>query len=271
MTTISKHDLYSWCQIPYAELERHIHFAFRFRLCDHSADMGLLMARELRISSGDNARGRQTRAVIPWVQLLVCTVRVAGQWRGEALNSLRCSTWMSASTGRGANCPVTIRTVSAGIWRTISTVPCVLTWRCRTQSALASRGQRPGDEESRSGMHRLISRMEVGGRTVTLPITRPRRHPFSMLSIEELRASTIRVQENNYDTIIALAQRTFGTAYQFVPPMSVTLGMKECLSAARVRLFGDTGAWKQPPLRVALFGPVTPEYPITLLRNTRTR
>jgi len=94
-----------------------------------------------------------------------------------------------------------------------------------------------------------------------------RRHPFSQISVEELRKSKIRVQENNIDTIIALAQRTFGGAYQFVPPMSLTLGMSECLSARKVRLFSDTGAWKQTALRVALFGPVTAEYPITLLQE----
>ncbi len=94
-----------------------------------------------------------------------------------------------------------------------------------------------------------------------------RRHPFSHQSIEDFRNSTIRIQENNYDTILALAQRTFGSAYQFVPPMSITLGMNECLSAKKVHLFSDTGAWKQTALRIALFGPVTPEYPITLLQE----
>ncbi len=94
-----------------------------------------------------------------------------------------------------------------------------------------------------------------------------RRHPYSGISVDELRESTIRIQENNQDTILALAQRTFGAAYQLVPPMSVTLGMKECLSASKIRLFSDTGAWKQTALRVALFGPVTPEYPITLLQE----
>ena len=94
-----------------------------------------------------------------------------------------------------------------------------------------------------------------------------RRHPLSHITLEELRNSTIRVQYNNVDTILALAQRTFGSAYQFVPPMSVTLGVKECLSARRVRLFSDTGAWKQTALRVALFGPLTEEYPITLLQE----
>jgi len=49
--------------------------------------------------------------------------------------------------------------------------------------------------------------------------------------------------------------------------MSITLGIKECLSAKKVRLFSDTGSWKQTALRVALFGPITPEYPITLLQE----
>jgi len=94
-----------------------------------------------------------------------------------------------------------------------------------------------------------------------------RRHPFSHVTIDDVRESTVRIQENNIDTIIALAQRIFGAAYQFVPPMSVTLGMQECLSAKKIRLFSDTGAWKQTALRVALFAPVTPEYPITLLQE----
>ena len=32
------------------------------------------------------------------------------------------------------------------------------------------------------------------------------------------------MQVNNADTIIALAQRSFGGGYQFVAPMSITLG-----------------------------------------------
>ena len=94
-----------------------------------------------------------------------------------------------------------------------------------------------------------------------------RRNPYSPLDIETLRNSTIRIQDNNTDTIMALAQRTFGAGYAFVPPMSITLGVKECLSAKKVRLFSDTGAWKQTALRVALFSPMTPEYPMTLLQE----
>jgi glucosamine-6-phosphate deaminase len=94
-----------------------------------------------------------------------------------------------------------------------------------------------------------------------------RRHPFSHVTLEDVANSTIRIQENNLDTVLALAQRTFGSAWQFVPPMSVTLGVRECLSAKRVRVYSDTGSWKQTALRVALFSEPTPEYPMTLLQR----
>jgi glucosamine-6-phosphate deaminase len=49
--------------------------------------------------------------------------------------------------------------------------------------------------------------------------------------------------------------------------MSITLGLQECLSARKVRVYSDTGSWKQTALRVALFAEPTPEYPITLLQR----
>jgi len=94
-----------------------------------------------------------------------------------------------------------------------------------------------------------------------------RRNPYSQLTIDDVRNSTTRFQENNPDTVLALAHRSFGSAFQLVAPMSVTLGIKECLSAKKVRLFSDTGAWKQTALRIALFGPLTPDFPITLLQE----
>ena len=113
---------------------------------------------------------------------------------------------------------------------------------------------------------RSTLRSAAGGRTGTWPTTR--RGGIRMSSVDRRAAALHRPDPGKQsDTILALAQRTFGAAYQFVPPMSVTLGMKECLSAEKIRLFSDTGAWKQTALRVALFGPVTPEYPITLLQE----
>ena len=52
-----------------------------------------------------------------------------------------------------------------------------------------------------------------------------RRNPYSPLTLDQLRNSTIRIQDNNWDTVIAIAQRNFGGAYQFVAPMSITSGL----------------------------------------------
>ncbi|NQU10412.1 hypothetical protein HQ590_06470 [bacterium] len=94
-----------------------------------------------------------------------------------------------------------------------------------------------------------------------------RRDPYSPLSLEELATAEARIQYNNWDTVLALAQRNFGAAYQLVPPMSCTIGLKECLSARRIRVFSDTGAWKQTAFRVALFAGPCAEYPMTLLQS----
>ena len=94
-----------------------------------------------------------------------------------------------------------------------------------------------------------------------------RRHPSSHLRLEDLAASTIRVQENNVDTILALAQRTFGGR---LPVRAADVGdaRHEGVPLRRkVRVFSDTGSWKQTALRVALFSEPTPEYPMTLLQR----
>ncbi|MEW6045089.1 MAG: hypothetical protein AB1609_01195 [Bacillota bacterium] len=91
--------------------------------------------------------------------------------------------------------------------------------------------------------------------------------PWPVVTAEMFRQSTTRIVFLNPDTIIAMAQREAGGAVQLVPTMAVTIGMREILSARRIRLYSTTGAWKQTALRVALFGPVTVEYPVTFLQE----
>lgn len=52
-----------------------------------------------------------------------------------------------------------------------------------------------------------------------------------------------------------------------MPPMSITLGVRECMKAKKIRVYSATGAWKQTALRVALFSEPTVEYPMTLLQE----
>ena len=94
-----------------------------------------------------------------------------------------------------------------------------------------------------------------------------RRNFYSEISLDEMRNSTARMQDNNPDTILALSQRSLGTAWQFMPPMCITLGVKECMKAKKIRVYSATGAWKQTALRIALFSEPTAEFPITILQE----
>ena len=266
---ITVHQLYAWCKIPYDQLASHPMRKVPFRLCKDAEEMGRLMARELVDEiAAHNARGEVTRAIIPcgpscWYKpftdlvnaervslrnLVVFHMDECLDWQGRELPRDHPYSFRGFME-RHFYAPVHPELVTPEAnryWLTPATIE-------RVREAI---GTAPID-------------IAYGGwgQDGHIAYNQARRHPFSQVTIDDIRNSTIRMQENNIDTILALAQRTFGGAYQFVPPMSVTLGVKECLSARKVRLFSDTGAWKQTALRVALFGPLTPEYPITLLQE----
>ncbi len=269
MSEIQAKELYEWCRIPFRDLEGNPRLKIPFRLCRDSVEMGEIMARELVDEiERHNARGEATRAIIPcgpacWYKPFTDLVNreQVGLSRLEVFHMDECLDWQGRELPRRH--PYSFR----GFMQEHFYGPVI--------SSLAV------PEEQRHWLN-ATNIKEVSQRLWSAPIdityggwgqdghvayNQTRRHPFSRISLEDLRNSTARIQDNNLDTVLALAQRTFGAAYQFVPPMSVTLGIKECLSARKVRLFSDTGAWKQTALRVALFGPVTVEYPLTLLQE----
>ena len=266
---ITPEELYTWCRIAYSELEAHPSRKVPFRLVSDSAAMGQLMASELVAEiEANNGQGRATRAIIPcgpncWYQPFTNLVN----GRRVSLRNLvvfhmdECLDWQGHELPRRH--PYSFR----GFMETHFYDPVA-------PELAVPEAQRhwlnPGNiDEVRAAITAAPLDLTYGGwgQDGHIAYNQARRHPYSQVSLQALRESTIRIQENNLDTILALAQRTFGAAYQFVPPMSVTLGLRECLSAKKVRLFSDTGAWKQTALRVALFGPLTPEYPITLLQE----
>jgi len=87
---------------------------------------------------------------------------------------------------------------------------------------------------------------------------------WSPVTLDMLREGDTRVTPLAVDTIIAHAQRALGGNVAGIPPMAVTLGMKDLLSARRVRLYTDGGPWKQTILRILLFAEPTVDYPVTL-------
>ena len=269
MSHFAKSELYRWCKIPASELAGHPQLRAKFRIVHDSAEMGQLMAEELgQEIESNNRRGLPTRAIIPCGP--ACWYRPFTDFVNSRNLSLRnlfvfhmdeCLDWQGKPLPAGH--PYNFRSFMekhfyGGI------LP-----------------ERAVPQEQRfwllpSSMERVAAAIQTAPIDITIggwgqdghvAYNQARRQPYSSITLEELANSSIRIQENNLDTILALAQRTFGSAYQFVPPMSITLGIKECLSAKKVRVYSDTGAWKQTALRVALFAVPNVEYPMTLLQR----
>lgn len=268
MEHVNPRDLERWCRIPVDELTEHSP-RVPFRVVADADEMGRLMARELVDLVAENeAEGRPTRAIVPcgpssWYARF--TQDVNG--RRVSLRNLtvfhmdECLDWQGRPLPKGH--PYNFRSFMerhfyGGIDAELSVPEEHRMWLLPSTADVVTEAIVAAPIDITLG---------GWGQDGHVAYNQARRHPYSRVTLEELANSTIRIQENNVDTILALAQRTFGGAYQFVPPMSITLGLRECLSAARVRVYSDTGAWKQTAFRVALFSDPTPEYPITLLQE----
>jgi len=269
MDCVSKGDLYRWCKIPTGELPNHPELKVKFRIVRDSAEMGQLIAKELVSEiEAHNKQALPTRAIIPcgpscWYAPFTDLVNS----RNVSLRQLfvfhmdECLDWQGQPLPKKH--PYNFRTFMekhfyGGIRPELAVPEKQRFW------LLPSAMERVGATIAEAPVDITVGGWGQDGHVA---YNQARRHPFSRITLDELANSTIRVQENNLDTILALAQRTFGSAYQFVPPMSITLGMKECLSAKKVRVYSDTGSWKQTALRVALFSEPVAEYPMTLLHR----
>jgi len=83
---------------------------------------------------------------------------------------------------------------------------------------------------------------------------------------EEFRASRTRVLTVAPDSIVVQSIHTAGADSAAIPPMAVTLGMRDILSSRRVRLYCAAGERQRAVFRIAVAGEVTTEYPVTLLQ-----
>jgi glucosamine-6-phosphate deaminase len=268
MEPINKKDLYRWCSVPVDQLAKHSP-KVPFAVVETREEMGYAMASELvEEVKKNNSQGRQTRAIIPCGPMGWYTpfARIVNSERVSLKNLVvlhmdECLDWQGGLLPKAH--PFNFRTTMERVfynpvdkelgvpeenrfWLTPKTMERVKeeVWKAPVDITLGGWGQ-----------------------DGHIAYNQARRDPYSLLTIEELENSSVRIQYNNWDTVLALAQRSLGAAFQFVPPMSITLGVKECLSARKVRVYSDTGAWKQTAFRVALFGPVTTEYPMTLLQK----
>ena len=263
--------LLAWCRVPADQLVGHPGLRVPFRMVEDAREMGRLMAQELvDLVAARDAEGRATRVIVPcgpngwyapWTELV--NARGVSLARLTVFHMDECLDWQGRPVPK--NHPYNFRTFMerhfyGGIRPELNVPEAQRLW------LLPSTMERVREAIAEAPVDLTLGGWGQDGHVA---YNQARRHPFLRVGLEELAASTIRVQENNLDTILALAHRTFGAAYQFVPPMSVTLGIKECLSASRVRVFSDTGSWKQTALRVALFSEPVAEYPMTLLQRHR--
>ena len=231
---VDPQQLLEWCRVPADQLVGHPGLRVPFRMVEDAREMGRLMAEELvELVEAGNAEGRPTRVIVPcgpsaWYAPWTATVNARGVSLGRltVFHMDECLDWQGRPL---PNHPYSFRgNMERDFYGPVDPALAVpeenrhwLTPSNMDQVA-AALAEAPID-------------LTLGGwgQDGHLAYNQARRNPWSPIDVEDLRASTIRFQENNADTIVALAHRTFGGAWQLVPPLSITLGMKECLSARR--------------------------------------
>lgn len=266
---LTRKQIYQWCSIPADRLLSHPDRKIPLRIVADAQAIGEVMARDfiddIRLA---NAAGRRYHAIVP------CGPK---EWYGpftRIVNSERVSLrnvvvfhmdenldWEGKLLPDGD--PSNFRTFMdrffyGGIDEDLAVLP--ENRHYLTPDTLAEISRRIDQAD-------IDYTLGGWGQDGHFAFNQARRNPYSQVTVEELRNSTARIQENNMDTLLALSQRGFGAAWQFLPPMSITLGVKECMKAKKIRVYSATGAWKQTALRVALFSEVTTEYPMTLMQE----
>ncbi|MGI8742127.1 MAG: 6-phosphogluconolactonase [Bryobacteraceae bacterium] len=94
------------------------------------------------------------------------------------------------------------------------------------------------------------------------PISRWHRVP-----VEAFRQSQTRVVALGDDSIVVQSIHSSGGDSAAIPPMAVTLGMKDILASRKIRLYCAAGERHRAIFRRAVAGEVTTDYPATLVQG----
>lgn len=269
-STIFPDDLFSWCRIPIDQLENHPQAKVRIKILEKPDDVHRHMARMMVDEViQNNSAGRPTRWILPCgptgqyrhfietVNLKKINLRNVHvfhmddclDWQGRPLplgHPFSYEGWMR----RNFYAPINPELAVPENQRHFPSVYAI------DKISLAI--------EEAGGVDTTYGGVGYRGH---IAYNEPPRSPWYTITLEEFRNSKTRILNLNDDTLIAVSQRAVGGCSHLVPPMAITLGMKDLLSAQRIRIFIDTGAWKQTVVRVLLFGPVTLEYPVTFIQE----
>jgi glucosamine-6-phosphate deaminase len=82
-----------------------------------------------------------------------------------------------------------------------------------------------------------------------------------------MRQSTTRVVMLGDDSMVVQSIACAGGSSEMIPPMAVTIGMREILAARRLRLFLAGGERHRAIFRMTLLAEPTSDYPSTLLQG----
>src|SRR5689334_3397830 len=208
---ITAEELYTWCSIPCDQLETHPLRKVPFRLVRDSQQMGIVMARELADEiKKNNAGNKSTRAIIPcgpacWYapftalineekislkNFVVFHMDECLDWQGRELPKKHPYNFRGFMEEwfYGPVSPELTVLEESRMWLTPQTI-----------------------EQVRERIWAAPIDITYGGwgQDGHIAYNQARRHPFSHVSLEDVRNSTVRIQDNNIDTVLALAQRTF--------------------------------------------------------------
>ncbi|MFN7935211.1 MAG: hypothetical protein U0R19_17915 [Bryobacteraceae bacterium] len=90
---------------------------------------------------------------------------------------------------------------------------------------------------------------------------------WNKVTLEQMRESLTRVVALGDDSIVVQSIHSAGGNSHAIPPMAVTCGMRDILSARKIRLYCAAGDRHKTIFRIAVAGDVTADYPVTLVQG----
>lgn len=90
---------------------------------------------------------------------------------------------------------------------------------------------------------------------------------WRQISVEALRNSLTRVVELGDDSIVVQSIHSAGGNSSAIPPMAVTIGMKDILASRAIRLYCAAGERHRAIFRITVAGEVSVEFPSTLVQG----
>lgn len=270
MSMIDPRQLFAWCRIPVEALENHPEARVKIKVLDAPDDVHRWVARDMADEvKANNAAGRPTQWILP------CGPTRQYPYFAEYVNSERislrnvhvfhmddCLDW------EGRHVPLNhpfsyqgwmLRNFYGPIDPELS-IP-------EAQRHFPSIYDLDGISNAIQASAGVDTTYGGVGYRGHIAYNEAPRSPWYSVTPEAFRNSKTRILHLNDDTLIAVSQRSVGGLSHLVPPMAITMGMKDLLSARRIRLISDTGPWKRAVIRVLLFGPVTTEYPVTFVQE----